>query len=56
MITIEQHKQDADSRWQQKKAAFSKAIRLEKSSAVKQADIIQGHFIIAVQGCQVDIR
>lgn len=56
MITIEQHKQNADSRWQQEKAAFSKAIRLEKSSAVKEANIIQCLFVIAVQWCEVDIR
>jgi hypothetical protein len=55
VIAVEQHEQNTHSGWKQEKTIFSERIRLEKPSAIELANLVEGLFIVAVQGCEINI-
>jgi hypothetical protein len=55
VIAVEQHDQNADSGWKQKKSFFGERIGLEEPSAIGLTNLVERLFVVAVQRCEINI-
>jgi hypothetical protein len=55
VVAVEQHEQNADSGGKQEKTIFGKCVRLEKSSAIEHANLVERLFIVPVEWGEINI-